>query len=122
MVVDIVRYENRKLYTKNLDGKARYISLHDLIDLVKKDRKFQIRRYVDGVDLTRPILASVVHKYFQSSLTLEALKKIIKKGEAEFINLFPPLRKKLQFPQDKDKLKEDVTGLKRPKTQEGASV
>jgi polyhydroxyalkanoate synthesis regulator protein len=77
----IVKYNNRKLYSKTL---AKYVNLDYVQDLVNTDQKFSITAHKTGNDVTNEVLTQVVNKSLTSlvkdgTLTRSGLTQVVKK-------------------------------------------
>jgi polyhydroxyalkanoate synthesis regulator protein len=65
----IVKYGNRKLYSKDL---SRYVNLNYVIDLVKTNQNFKVVHHQTQVEITDSVLAECVVRIKPSSAKLQA--------------------------------------------------
>lgn len=76
--VIIKKYPNRRLYDTTT---SRYITIHDLADMVKKDQEFKVVDVKTNEDLTRITLTQIVLDHEQKGynlLPIELIRQIIK--------------------------------------------
>lgn len=70
----IVKYKNRKMYSKKL---SKYVNLDYIIDLVKNDNNLEILDYSTSKNITNLVLSEAIIKL---NLNTSELLTIIKKG------------------------------------------
>ena len=70
----IVKYKNRKMYSKKL---SKYVNLDYIIDLVKSDNNLEILDYNTNKNITNLVLSEAIIKL---NLNTSELLTIIKKG------------------------------------------
>lgn len=70
----IVKYKNRKMYSKKL---SKYVNLDYIIDLVKSDNNIEILEYNTNKNITNLVLSEAIIKL---NLNTSELLTIIKKG------------------------------------------
>jgi polyhydroxyalkanoate synthesis regulator protein len=66
----IVRYENRKYYSKTL---SKYVDLNYMLDLAKTKQKFQVVKFADNKDITKKVLQDCLKKIDLNTNTMLSL-------------------------------------------------
>ena len=73
MRVDLVKYDNRKLYSPDI---RKYVNLHDVVDLLENDFEVEVHMHSTGANVTNQALGEIIKKgYSKSSKILELLQK-----------------------------------------------
>jgi hypothetical protein len=67
MIYRFIRYQNRKVYLKNIKGKVkgRYVSIQDVLDYYIKYGEDNVKVYhrnVDGPDITNRVILEAIHQ------------------------------------------------------------
>lgn len=71
--ITIIKYQNRKLYSKELKG---YITLNDILDYVKTGQSYNVCDKVTGADITREVTQMAVMTLVD--LDLNTLSNLVK--------------------------------------------
>lgn len=66
----IVKYENRKYYSKTL---SKYVDLNYMFDLAKTKQKFQVIKFVGNKDITKKVLQDCLKKVDLDTNTMLSL-------------------------------------------------
>lgn len=70
--MEITRYKNRKLYSKELGN---YVTLADIRDLIQKEKRSVTVTNFDGTDITATTLAQVLA--LTSNVPVSSLQRLI---------------------------------------------
>lgn len=66
----IVKYENRKYYSKTL---SKYVDLNYMLDLARTKQKFQVVKFSDNQDITKKVLQDCLKKIDLSTTMMLSL-------------------------------------------------
>jgi polyhydroxyalkanoate synthesis repressor PhaR len=95
--VPITRYPNRRLYDRS---RARYVTLHDVAELVRAGHTVTVRDSRTGEDLTRSVLTQILLEYYPERMELlpvSVLGAMIRANETVMLFLRDYLQQSLTY-------------------------
>lgn len=93
----ITRYPNRRLYDRS---QARYVTLQEIAEMVRRGRSVSVRDSKSGEDLTRTILTQIILEYHPERMELipiHVLNALIRTNESVLGFLREYLRQSLSY-------------------------
>jgi polyhydroxyalkanoate synthesis repressor PhaR len=96
-VVTVIRYPNRRLYDRS---QARYVTLQDVEETVRRGRTVTVRDSKTGEDLTRSILAQIILERYPERMELvpvDFLHLVIRANEVVLGGLREYVRQSLAY-------------------------
>lgn len=89
LVIEIVRYANRKLYCKNL---GRYVNLAEIADMIQSGKEVDVICMVTKKDYLTPIMATYLKMIYEEAVlkmskreVIEEIKKKITKTPQKYL-------------------------------------